>query len=61
MKRSIFVILVLSLFNINAYALVPSDVDITSAIIGTGVVFTAILGLIVTRHGYKKVLNLFGK
>lgn len=59
MHKSIFIILILVLLNINAFALVASDVDMTNAISDTTIAFTAILGLVVLRHGFKKVLGMF--
>ena len=60
MKKSILIILLLVFVN-NAFALVASDIDMSSATTDVTTIIVSILSFLVLLMGYKKVLSLLGR
>jgi hypothetical protein len=61
MTKSIFILFVILLLNINAFAFTASEIDMSNALSDMSIVFGAILSVIVVLFGHKKILSLFGR
>ncbi|MFA5215076.1 hypothetical protein [Sulfuricurvum sp.] len=60
MRLIISIIFILGMIASNAFALVPSDVDMTPAVSDITVVIVAVVSLLVLIMGGRKVLSLLG-
>jgi len=61
MKVMSIMITFLLLFSSNAYALVASDIDMSTAVSDITILVLSVISLLTLMLGYKKVMSLLGR